>query len=307
VAREDRAMRKSLLVTIAVPLVCLLVAASSPRKVMDWPELLDRPHAKADRTIRYGADPLEVADLWLPRRAGPHPTVLMVHGGCWRTEIADRTVMDWIAEDLRRRGIAVWNVEYRGVDRPGGGYPGTFRDVAAAADALRGAATEYDLAIDRIVVVGHSAGGHLGLWLAARPGLPAASPLRVADPLPISAAISLGGLPDLASAHTPPGDACGAETIEQLTGPATSARPDVYADTSPAALPPPAAAITLVNGMRDDTAPPSFATAYASKMRAKGKAVTIVTVPDEGHVELIAPGTAAWRRIAAAIEQAFAR
>ena len=59
----------------------------------------------------------------------------MVHGGCWQTEIADRTIMNWVADDLRRRGIAVWNIDYRGVDR-GGGYPGTFQDVAAAADAL---------------------------------------------------------------------------------------------------------------------------------------------------------------------------
>ena len=92
--------------------------------------------ADRDRSI-MARTALQVADLWLPDGPGPHPTVLMVHGGCWQTEIADRRIMNWIADDLRRRGIAVWNIDYRGVDRPGGGYPGTFQDAAAAADALR--------------------------------------------------------------------------------------------------------------------------------------------------------------------------
>src|SRR6185295_10962523 len=98
-----------------------------------------------------------------------------VHGGCWQTELGDRRIMNWIADDLRKRGIAVWNIDYRGVDRAGGGYPGTFQDAAAAADALRGAAPKYRLDISRLVAVGHSAGGHLALWLAGRPRLPAAS------------------------------------------------------------------------------------------------------------------------------------
>jgi pimeloyl-ACP methyl ester carboxylesterase len=136
--------------------------------LMTWPDLLERPRPEPNETIGYGTDALQVADLWLPAGHGPHPTVLMVHGGCWQTEIADRRIMNWIAEDLRKRGIAVWNIDYRGVDREGGGYPGTFLDAAAAADALRDAAPRYNLDIDQIVAVGHSAGGHLALWLAAR-------------------------------------------------------------------------------------------------------------------------------------------
>src|ERR1700741_3340805 len=112
-------------------------------RLMTWPDLLERPRPAPSATIPYGSDPLQVADLWLPPGAGPHPVVLMVHGGCWQTEIADRSIMNWIADDLRRRGIAVWNIDYRGVDRPGGGYPGTFQDAAAAADALRAHAAEH--------------------------------------------------------------------------------------------------------------------------------------------------------------------
>ena len=84
---------------------------------MKWPDLLGRPRPLPTTTVAYGADPLQVVDLWLPKGRGPHPTVLMVHGGCWQSEIADRTIMNWIADDLRSRGIAVWNIDYRGVDR----------------------------------------------------------------------------------------------------------------------------------------------------------------------------------------------
>src|SRR5687768_8091238 len=142
---------------------------ASPDGLMAWPDLLGRPRPAPTTTIAYGDDPLQVVDLWLPESAGPHPVVLMVHGGCWQTDIADRTLMNWIADDLRRRDIAVWNIEYRGVDRPGGGYPGTFLDAAAAADALRDHAARHNLDLSRVVSVGHSAGGHLALWLAARP------------------------------------------------------------------------------------------------------------------------------------------
>src|SRR4051812_20720119 len=166
-------------------------------ELMKWPALLERPRPEPDATIAYGADQMQKVDLWLPAGKGPHPTVLMVHGGCWQSEIADRRIMNWIAEDLRRRGIAVWNIDYRGVDRPGGGYPGTFQDAAAAADALRAHAGQYRLDISRLVATGHSAGGHLALWLAGRPRLPQGSPLRSADPVPIHAVVSLGGLPDL--------------------------------------------------------------------------------------------------------------
>ena len=104
--------------------------------------------------------------------------------------------MDWAAEDLRRRGFAVWNIDYRGVDRPGGGYPGTFLDVAAAADALAGHARELHLDTRRVVAVGHSAGGHLALWLAGRRHLPRSSPLTDAT-IRFAGVVSLGGLPDL--------------------------------------------------------------------------------------------------------------
>jgi acetyl esterase/lipase len=263
-----------------------------PDGLMIWPDLLARARPQPTATVHYGEAALQVADVWVPDGPGPHPTVLMVHGGCWQSEIADRRIMNWIADDLRRRGIAVWNIDYRGVDRPGGGYPGTFQDAAAAADALRAHAGEYRLDPSRLVAVGHSAGGHLALWLAGRPRLPQDSPLRSADPIPIRAVISLGGLPDLEEAARSP-NGCGNEVIGQLTS-------GHFADTSVPRLAPLGARQVLINGLQDRIIPTAYAEGYARPMRAAGDDVRVRTIDRTGHIELIAPETAAW---AAAVEE----
>ena len=275
-------------------------AAAPTLSLMKWPDLLERPRPAPSATIAYGSDPYQVVDLWLPGGKRPHPTVLMVHGGCWQTQIADRTIMHWIADDLRRRGIAVWNIDYRGVDRPGGGHPGTYLDAAAAADALRANAGRYRLDLSRLVAVGHSAGGHLALWLAARPRLPAASALRSENPVPIRTVVSLGGLPDLEQAARPPVSGCGSEVIPKISG----GRP---AETSVPRLAPLGVRQVLVNGLQDRIIPNDYATAYAAAMRAKGDKVTVRMVDRTGHVELISPGTAAWKVAVAEIDKALGR
>jgi acetyl esterase/lipase len=262
-------------------------------ELMKWPDLLERPRPEPDSTIAYGADQMQKVDLWLPPGKGPHPTVLMIHGGCWQTEIADRRIMNWIADDLRKRGIAVWNIDYRGVDRAGGGYPGTFLDAAAAADSLAANAGRYRLDLRRLVAVGHSAGGHLALWLAGRHRLPAGSPLRIGTPIRIDTVVSLGGLPDLEEAARPPGSGCGTEVVAQISG-------GRFAETSVPRLAPLGVRQVLVNGREDKIIPPAYAEGYAAPMRAKGDKVDVRMIEHTGHVELIAPETKAW---AAAVEE----
>lgn len=276
------------------------IKATGPDGLMAWSDLLDRPRPQPTTTIRYGDDPLHVVDLWLPEGGELHPVVLMVHGGCWQTEIADRTIMNWIADDLRRRGIAVWNIDYRGVDRPGGGYPGTFLDTAAAADALRDHAPQYRLDLTRLVAIGHSAGGHLALWLAGRNRLPEGSPLRTGRPIHLARVISLGGLPDLEAAARPPGSGCGTEVIARIAGATSPARPNRYADTSVPRLAPLGVAQVLINGRQDRIIPTAYAEGYARPMRAAGDDVRVRMLDRTGHVELVAPETAAW---AAAVEE----
>lgn len=263
---------------------------------MRWPDLLDRPRPSGAISIAYGTDPLQVGDLWLPVRPArtPMPLVLMVHGGCWQTGIADRSIMDWIAADLTGQGIAVWNIDYRGVDRPGGGYPGIFADVAAATDHLRVIAPHYGLDTGRIVAIGHSAGGHLALWTAARHRLPAASVLAGGDPLPIASVIAIGALPDIAAAQQIENSGCTRSAMPALVGTASPERPDVLADTSIPRLLPLGVRQILLNSSRDTIAPPALATAYATQARAAGEQVRTVEIAGEGHVELIAPGSRSW-------------
>jgi acetyl esterase/lipase len=275
-------------------------AATGPDGLMAWPDLLERPRPEPSATISYGGDQMQKVDLWLPQGRGPHPTVLMVHGGCWQTEIADRRIMNWIADDLRRRGIAVWNIDYRGVDRAGGGYPGTFQDSAAAADSLRDHAERHRLDLSRMVAIGHSAGGHLALWLAGRNRLPADSPLRTADPIPIRTVISLGGLPDLEEAARPPGSGCGTEVIERISG-------GRFDETSVPRLAPLGARQILINGLQDRIIPTDYAESYAARMRAAGDPVEVRLIDRTGHVELISPGTSAWAATVEEIEKALGR
>lgn len=269
-----------------------------------WADLTSRPRPDPQASIAYGDDPWQRVDLWLPDGIGPFPTVLMVHGGCWTTGIADRTLMNWIADDLRRDGYAVWNIDYRGVDRPGGGYPGTFRDAATAADALRGYAPKYGLDLRRVVATGHSAGGHLALWLAGRHRLPAGSILRCATPLPIAHVVACGALPDLEAVAASPDNGCGTDVVRDLVGGGEADGRDVYADTSVARLLPIGVSHDLVNGREDRIVPYRLATGYAA---LAGGEATLHTVPDTGHVELVAPGTPAWSTAKHLIAKAFQR
>jgi len=269
---------------------------------LTWADLTARPRPEPQAVIAYGDDPWQRVDLWLPDGAGPFPIVLMVHGGCWTTSIADRTLMNWAAEDLRRDGYAVWNIDYRGVDRPGGGYPGTFRDAAAAADALRGYAPKYGLDLRRVVATGHSAGGHLALWLAGRRRLPVDSALWCATPLAIAHVVACGALPDLEAVAASPDNGCGTDVVRELVGAPGSDGRDVYADTSIPPLLPIGVLHDLVNGREDRIVPYRLATGYADKAGAEA---VLHTVPDTGHVELVTPGTEAWSVAKKLIAAAF--
>jgi len=261
-----------------------------------WADPIGRRRSPGDARIAYGWGRSQHVDLWLPKGPGPFPVVVMVHGGCWRSANGVADGMNPIADDLRRRGIAVWNIEYRGINQAP--FPATFQDVAAAADALRDAARKYPLDLRRVVAVGHSAGGHLVLWLAARSAIAPTSPLHSTDPLKLAAVISLGGPPDL-EADRRELAACGPDAVPQLVGEA--GRPNAYADTSPALLPQPAIPVTLISGDSDTIVPPALVDAYAQRA---GRGATEITMKGASHLDLIAPGTPAWHQAATLIQAA---
>lgn len=268
------------------------------RTPITFSQLLSQPRQSADRHIAYGADPLQFGELWIPKTGRRHPVIVLIHGGCWRADLPGRELMDYMAADLRDRGYAVWNLEYRRIGHPGGGYPGTFQDVAAGIDHLRALAPQYGLDLGRVAVSGHSAGGHLALWAAGRDRLPAASALRTPNPLPLRGAVSLAGIADLSSYRETGPEACGGpSTIDGLVGVQGTDGRDVFADTSPPALLPLGDRQVVVSGALDPIVPPRFGQTYAAVAAAAGDPATSVVLEGAGHFELIDPTSAVWRRI----------
>jgi pimeloyl-ACP methyl ester carboxylesterase len=196
--------------------------------------------------------------------------------------------MTALAADLARRGVAAWNVEYRRVGQDGGGWPGTFEDVAAAVDRLA-AVDEVDAA--RVATCGHSAGGHLALWLAARHRLPEEAPGGAEPRVRPVAAIAQGAVCDLERAWR---DDLGGGAVTGLIGSFTDV-PDRYAAASPAALAPIGVAQLLVHGSADDIVPVSQSRDYADL----DPDAEVLALAGADHFDVIDVGHAAW---AAAVE-----
>lgn len=274
------------------------VAHADPASIDDY--LRQSRHA-ADQTVHYGPAPSQVAELFLPKAKGPHPVVVLLHGGCFLKQYEGFAQTSALAADLAGRGYAVWNVEYRKLGEVGAGYPGTFQDVATAIDRLRTEAPKYDLDLRRVIAVGHSAGGHLALWAASRGNLPAGSALRTRDALPIGAVISLAGIGDLKGQGKVFAQPCGDDTIDRLADTANRKAP--FADTSPAELLPTGGKVVMVHGVFDHVMPPYTGRDYAMLARKAGDQAEIVTIPNAGHFDLVIPTTSAWREIAAIIDR----
>jgi len=236
--------------------------------------------------LAYGEHPDHVANLHLPGGDGPFPVVVLVHGGFWRYGW-DRTLMTPLARDLALRGIAAWNIEYRRVGQEGGGWPGTFLDVSAAVDHL---ATLDSVDASRAVVVGHSAGGHLALWLAARSRVPTGMP--GADPVVrLRGAVAQGAVSCLTSAAEKNlGDGAAAKLVGGTPGEVD----DRYAAADPKRLLPLGVPQLLVHGGRDEPVPLWVAHEYAA---AAGDEVELVEFADADHHDLVDPTHAAWQAV----------
>ena len=288
----------------AALIAAAVLAAGNGAMAVTYKDLMTRPHGAPEAHLSYGAAPEQFGDLWLPKGNGLHKVVLLIHGGCWLSELPGVAMMNPMAEALRAKGFAVWDIEYRRIGAQGGGYPNTFRDVSAAADMLRGIAGKYRFDLKHVVAVGHSAGGHLAMWLAARPRLPKNSPLASPHPLAIVGVVSLAGILDL-KGYREDGAACGgAETVDGITGAAARQGQDVYADTSPQALLPIGVTQFVVSGDLDKIVPSHWRQSYYDAAAAAGDRPVSLNIASAGHVELIDPLSAAWTQVLEAIEGA---
>jgi acetyl esterase/lipase len=235
---------------------------------------------------RYGDHSSQVADLFLPEGEGALPVCVVVHGGYWRQRY-DRSLMEDLCIDLAAHGLAAWNLEYRRVGG-GGGWPQTFIDVATGVDALAEVEARLDLA--RVVAVGHSAGGHLALWAAARPTLASGAPGSQPH-VRIVAVVSQAGVADLRlAAELAPS----AEPTRALLGdPERNA--DAYGHASPRERLPLGVPQLVLHGDRDDTVSRRIAESYAEAAVAAGDPCELVVLRDTGHFEHIDSRSDAWR------------
>jgi acetyl esterase/lipase len=230
---------------------------------------------------RYGDDTSQLAELFLPDGGGRFAVVVVVHGGYWRARY-DRSLMTGLCEDLVAHGLAAWNIEYRRVGN-GGGWSETFLDVAAGVDLLAEVDAPLDLA--RVGAVGHSAGGHLALWAAARHQLPAGAPGAGPRVRP-RAVVSQAGVADLRLALvTPPS----AEPTRALLG-----------DDAPLELASPRELVPLgvdqlvLHGELDDMVSMEISRSYAAAAQETGDPCELRVLPGTGHFEHIDRQSDAW-------------
>jgi len=256
------------------------------------------------RRLDYAQHPGGFGELTMP--AGEvRGVVVVVHGGFWRQAYGLELGRP-LAVDLANAGLAAWNIEYRRVGTGGaagdGGWPTTFLDVAVAVDLLAGPVQEAAggrLPLDRVIAAGHSAGGHLAGWLAARPGLPPGAP-GAAPAVLLRGAVSQAGVLDLVDAAE---QRLGAGAVEDLLGGPPTAVPDRYALASPAARVPLGVPVVCVHGTEDADVPIRQSERFVA---VAGGSAELVTLPGVDHFALIDPSSAAWRACRDSVERLLA-
>ncbi|CAL9516709.1 alpha/beta hydrolase [Streptomyces sp. enrichment culture] len=287
---------------------------AAARNAAEEKSALSRPAVAPDSTAGYGDHPDQVVDFYVPRGGAgageAAPVVVVLHGGSWRAPY-DRRHISPFAGFLARRGFAVASVEYRrGAEGPAGDgsgepvagrWPDTFDDVAAALDALPELVGRHLPRADarRTVLTGHSAGGHLALWAAARHLLPADAPWRTDRPAPLRGVVALAPIADFGVADKL--DVCGGAARQLLGGGELFAERRPYAD--PALLLPTGIATTLVQGRADVDVPQAVAEAYADAAARAGEVVGVTLLEDVGHYPLIDPAADACAVVAEEIAQ----
>jgi acetyl esterase/lipase len=257
--------------------------------------------------VRYGEHRAQRAELWLPdaarRFSGPLPVVVLIHGGFWGRRYT-KALMRPLARSVASRGWAAWNIEYRRLDCDGG-WPMTFTDAGAAVDHLalldRGPLNGATLDLTRVVTCGHSAGGHLALWAAARHNL--AWDEAGADPaVRPMAAIALAGVSDLGAAAT---TRVGGDSVPRLMGGLPTHLPRRYATVSPLQLGPLGVQQILVHGTADDVVPLAMSERYVERARGQGDRAVLERIEGATHRSMISARSAGWAATSAHLHRLF--
>ncbi len=261
--------------------------------------------------MAYGQGPLQVGELRVPALKGRYPVAIVIHGGCWLSKLGtmDERAVAWdnmrpLAVALNQAGIATWNIEYRRLGHDGGGWPGTFQDVALGADYLRELAGSTPIDLTRVIALGHSAGGHLAAWLAARPKLPKSSELYSANPLPIAGVVNLDGPMDLKAALAQEKAICGSPVITNLLGGSPDAQPIRYREASPIELMPLGVPVEFFAGRMFA---PQVAGYRAAIERTGDSMARVTALPTTGHFQFIDPLSEIWPQVLEAVARVSRR
>jgi acetyl esterase/lipase len=270
-------------------LAVLLMAMAQPArgKTLTWSELSAMPLPAPGERIAYGAGAQQFGELRVPKGDGPFPVTVVIHGGCWQNEF-DYFYMTRLAAWFNEHGVATWTIEYRRLGDNGGGWPGTFLDVADATDALRRIATKSKLDLNRVYAAGHSAGGQLALWLASRAKLPDSSELYRKDPIAIRGVLGLAAITNLASYRIGPPDSCHS-SVEPLLGGAPDKVPSRYAETSPSERLPLGVTQIFIQGENDPIVAAASVREFAEAAKKAGDQAIVLPLPSAGHFETCVP------------------
>jgi acetyl esterase/lipase len=242
-------------------------------------DILDLPPPAADSRAAYGSDENQFVDLRLPKSKGPHPLLIAIHGGFWRAKY-DLVYMGHLCAVLTKKGIATANLEYRRVGNAGGGWPGTFADIRAAYQFLVQSARKYEFDARRIAVIGHSAGGQLGLCLASHE-------------TGVKSAISLAGVVDLQRTYSLH---LSNDAVVEFLGGTPAEVGDHYREADPMKLKI-AARQWLVHGATDDIVPPAFSRDYVTAKKKTKEDARLVPIASAGHFDVVDPRSGAWKDV----------
>jgi acetyl esterase/lipase len=281
-------------------------ASSATPKLMTPADLQALPMLPPDQRLAYGDDANHIGELRLPSGRGPHPVVVLIHGGCWKAEYATLRDLAPMGDALKAEGIASWNIEYRRLRQPGSGWPGTYLDVGRAIDHLRQVASTHRFDLTRVVVLGHSAGGHLAMWAGTRQRIPPSSALHVANPLSARGVVNLAGTIDMGENIAHMEAECKDTVVSSMLGGSPSSVPERYREVSANRMVPLGLQQVLIWGEHEQFVPLSLARSHVDAATQAGDRARVIVVPAMGHFELASPRSSAWPTVLGAIRALLA-
>ena len=275
-------------------------------------DLLSLPVLSADHRISYGPDPSQFGDLWLPHGVAQDrlPVVIFFHGGWWKSEY-DLGYAGYLCAALRSAGFACWSVEYRRVGATGGGWPRTFQDAAAGVDFVATLAKRFPLDIDRVITMGHSAGGHLAFWATGRHHIDPASELHLSpSTVALKGTVSLAGAVDLRLTIDLSGYftfAHDKHEVYNLMGGKPKDLPARYQAGNPGDLLPFSARQVLLQGSLDDQIPADLPRRWTEMAHRSGSHADFILLGGLDHFDVVDPRSSAWPLILKETSRLLAR